>query len=457
MARVLLLNPPGDRTYLRDSYCSKASKAAYLTPPMDLLAISGYLPKRHEMSVLDAMAHRMPTGQALAAAAALAPGFVVSLIGLASLENDLGFLRQLKQGLPQARLAVSGDAGFGDTEGFLRENPFIDAVLMDYSSQAWLKALDADWTGAGDIAFLQDGVFQCRSSRPGREFSIGLPRHELFPYKKYRMPFARRLPYAGVATDFGCPFKCGFCLIGQMPFKLRPVPEVLGELEHLKRLGIKYFSFGDQTFGADRPRTETLLEGIRRKCIGLPWGCFFRADLLDEEYLESLRSAGCELLMIGVESGSQELLDRHHKGLHLEQVRRAFELCRRKGVRTVATFIVGLPGETRQSFEATVGLALDLEPDFASFNLPVAKPLTPLRREAEGQGWLSTKGGDQSQATNIFSGNLAPEKLMEWQTEAVRRFYLRPGYWARRLAGIGSPGELIINLREAWAMLGRGG
>ena len=457
MARVLLLNPPGDRTYLRDSYCSKASKAAYLTPPMDLLAISGYLPKKHQVSVLDAMAHRMPTGQALAAAATLAPDFVVSLIGLASLENDLGFLRRLKQGLPRARLAVSGDAGFGDTEGFLRQNNFVDAVLMDYSSSAWLKVFDDDWEGARDIAFVKDGVFQCHRSQPVREFTVGLPRLELFPYKKYRMPFARRLPYAGVATDFGCPFKCGFCLIGQMPFKLRPVPEVLEELEYLKRLGIQYFSFGDQTFGADRPRTEALLQGMRRKRIGLPWGCFFRADLLDREYMESLRSAGCELLMMGVESGSQELLDRHHKGLRLEQVRQAFDLCRRKGIRTVATFIIGLPGETRHTFEATLALALELDPDFASFNLPVAKPLTPLRGEAEGQGWLANTGGDQSSDPNVVFGGLAPEVLKRWQTEAIRRFYLRPGYWARRMADIRSWDELIINLREAWAMLGRGG
>ncbi len=457
MARVLLLNPPGDRTYLRDSYCSKASKAAYLTPPMDLLAISGYLPNKHEMSVLDAMASRMLPGQALAVAAALAPDFVVSLIGLASLDNDLLFFRQLKGRLPKTRLVVSGDAGFGDTEGLLRENDFIDAVLMDYSSKAWLKALDGDWRGARDIAFLHNGAFQYQPSQPAREYSIGRPRLELFPYKKYRMPFARRLPYAGVATDFGCPFNCGFCLIGQLPFKLRPVPEVLEELEYLKKLGINYFSFGDQTFGADRPRTESLLEGIRQKHIGLPWGCFFRADLLDEEYLESLQSAGCELLMMGVESGSQELLDRHRKGLRLEQVRRAFEMCRRKGVRTLATFIVGLPGETRQSFEATVGLALELEPDFASFNLPVAKPLTPLRREAEAQGWLSTKGGDQSQAANFTAGHLSPEKLREWQAEARRRFYLRPSYLLRRLSGIAYPGELIINLQEAWAMLGRDG
>lgn len=457
MARVLLLNPPGDRTYLRDSYCSKASKAAYLTPPMDLLAISGYLPDKHEMSVLDAMASRMLPGPALAAVAALAPDFVISLIGLASLDNDLNFLSQLKGRLPRARLVVSGDAGFGDTEGLLRGNDFIDAVLMDYSSRAWLKALDDDWRGAGDIAFLQDGAFQCQPSQPVREFSIGRPRLELFPYKKYRMPFARSLPYAGVATDFGCPFKCGFCLIGQMPFKLRPVPEVLEELEYLKKLGIKYFSFGDQTFGADRPRTEFLLDGIRRKRIGLPWGCFFRADLLDDDYLNSLRSAGCELLMMGVESGSQELLDRHRKGLRLDQIREAFGLCRRKGVRTVATFIIGLPGETRQSFEATLGLALELEPDFASFNLPVAKPLTPLRGEAEGQGWLSNRGGDQSSDPNVISGGLAPEVIKQWQAEAIRRFYLRPGYWARRMADIGSPGELIINLREAWAMLGLGG
>jgi radical SAM superfamily enzyme YgiQ (UPF0313 family) len=259
-----------------------------------------------------------------------------------------------------------------------------------------------------------------------------------------------------VATDFGCPFKCDFCLSGQLPHKLRPVTEVLEELEHIKRLGVKYFSFGDQTFGAVRERTEELLEGMDARNIDLPWGCFSRADLLRPEMVSRLKRSGCDLVMIGVESGSQEILDRHHKGLRLEEVRQAFALCRRAGIRTLATFIVGLPGETRETFVRTLSLALELDPDFASFNLPVAKPLTPLRREAAGQGWLSPGGGDQSTGSNIRAGGNSPELMGRWQNEALRRFYLRPGYWARRLSDIRSPAELAINLREAWAMLGRG-
>jgi radical SAM superfamily enzyme YgiQ (UPF0313 family) len=456
MAKVLLLNPPGDRLYLRDSYCSKVSKAAYLTPPIDLLAVSGYLCARHDCLVMDAMAERCSFTTALRRARAADPDLVVSLFGQASFRNDLSFYRSLKQVLPGAQLVVSGDVGFDDPERLLRRENTIDGILMDYTSRRWLPYIDGDRDAARDIAYLSQGKFTCLRSDAVAEFSIGVPRLEAFPYRKYRMPFARRLPYAGVITDFGCPYRCDFCIVGQLPFKLRSIAEVLDELASLKKLGIKYFSFGDQTFGADRQRTEILLQGIRIRNIGLPWGCFFRADLLDEEYLESLMSAGCELLIMGVESGSQDLLDRHHKGLDLAKVRRAFGLCRRKGVRTVATFIIGLPGESRQGFEETVKLALELDPDFASFNLPVAKPLTPLRREAETRGWLTTREGDQSSCSNLAAGGIPPALLREWRSEALRRFYLRPAYWAKRLAGIKSMGELVTNLREAWAMLAKG-
>jgi hypothetical protein len=456
MAKVLLLNPPGDRLYLRDSYCSKVSKAAYLTPPMDLLAISGYLEGGHEIRALDAMAGRLSFQAALERVAEIGPDLIVSLVGQASLANDLGFFARLKAGFPRARLIVSGDAGFDDTEKLLRENRSIDAVLLDYVSRRWLPYMEKAYDKAADIAFLDGGRYRARRSAPAREYSIGLPRHGLFPYRKYRMPFARALPYAGVATDFGCPFKCGFCLTGRLPYKLRPVAEVVGELEYLKKLGIRYFSFGDQTFGADRQRTENLLSAMIGKGLDLPWACFARADLLDEPAVKLMRRAGCDLAMIGVESGDQGLLDRYGKGLTIGRIREAFALCRRLGIRTVATFILGLPGEIRETAERTVRLALELDPDFASFNAAVAKPLTPLAAEARLRGWLRPGPADQSGSSNLATGNAGPEAVEAWVKKAARRFYLRPGYLMRRLMSMSSFTELGINLAEAAALL-RGG
>lgn len=452
MSKVMLLNPPGDRIYLRDSYCSKVSKAAYLTPPIDLLMISGYLGKRHEIVVLDAMADRLSFDSALGKIADSSPDFIVSLFGMASLANDVRFFKLIKQALPSVKLIVSGDAGFDDTQELLSKNHSIDAVLLDYASTGWLPYLQGARPASRDIAYLEGGRYISQRAEATGEYSIGIPRLEMFPYKKYRMPFARKLPYAGVVTDFGCPFKCDFCLIGQLPYKLRPVDEVLDELEHIKDLGVKYFSFGDQTFGVDRKRTEILLEGISKRKIGLPWGCFSRADLLTPEMLGSMKAAGCDLIMIGVESGSQDILDRHHKGIRLEDIKRSFRDCRRMGIRTLATFIIGLPGETRRTFEQTLKLTLDLDSDFASFNLPVAKPRTPLKFMAEKEGWDISRQGDQSIAAGIVSSEVSREMMKQWQTEAIRKFYLRPGYFIKRSLSMRSLTELRINLQEAAGM-----
>jgi radical SAM superfamily enzyme YgiQ (UPF0313 family) len=355
--------------------------------------------------------------------------------------------------MPGIKLMVSGDAGFQDTEKLLREHSCIDAVLLDYSSSEWLGFLDGQRSGLGDIAFIHNGNYNAQHSTPRKEYSIGRPRLELFPYRKYRMPFARRLPYAGVVTDFGCPFKCDFCMIGQLPYKLRPVDEVIGELLYLKELGIRYFSFGDQTFGADRERTTGLLNGIVEKRIGLSWGCFARADLLDEGSLTLMKRAGCDLVMIGVESGDQVMLDNYHKGTTLENIRRAFALCKKHDIRTVATFILGLPGETEQSAHRTMDFALELDPDFASFNVPAAKPLTPLAEMAGRSGWLRPGETDQSGSANVLADGITAGQVELWQKEAVRRFYLRPGYLFKRLKSITTLTELGINLAEAVSLL----
>lgn len=453
MSKILLLNPPGDRLYLRDSYCSKVSKAAYLTPPIDLLVISGLLQGSHQLFALDAMAQNLSAGQTLGRIRDIRPDHIISLFGQASLKNDLNFLSQAKSELPSAKLLVSGDAGFDDTETLLRQEPYIDAVLLDYSSPEWLGFLEGRISGLYDIAFIDGGRYCALRSHGKSEYSIGLPRHDLFPYKKYRMPFAKKLPYAGVVTDFGCPFKCDFCIIGQMPYKLRPVPEVIEELLYLKKMGIRYFSFGDQTFGAVRDRTEKLLSEMITKRIKLPWGCFARADLVTEDILKLMKQAGCELLMMGVESGDQGMLDRYHKGTTLEIIRRAFALCKKHGIRTVATFIIGLPGETGDTVQKTIDLALELDPDFASFNVPVAKPLTPLAGEAKARGWLKEGGQDQSSSANILAGGATGLGIEEWRRKAVNRFYLRPGYIFKRLKGITGLTELKINLAEAAALL----
>lgn len=449
MVKVMLLNPPGDRIYLRDSYCSKVSKAAYLTPPIDLLAISGYLDSKHQILVLDAMADRLSFDSALGKISEIKPDIVVSLFGLASFANDAGFFMLIKQALPSVKLIVSGDAGFEDTEELLRENPSIDAVLLDYASTGWLPYLEDDRPASRDIAYLEGGRYISQRAETTGEYSIGIPRLELFPYKKYRMPFARKLPYAGVVSDFGCPFKCDFCLIGQLPYKLRPVEEVLDELEYIKELGVKYFSFGDQTFVVDLKRTELLLEGMNKRKVDLAWGCFSRADLLTTELLGSMKAAGCDLIMIGVESGSQEILDRHHKGITIDIIKQAFRDCHREGIRTLATFIIGLPGETRQTFQQTLTLALEIDSDFASFNLPVAKPLTPLKSRAQKEGWAISDQGDQSTEAGIVSSEISREMLKQWQTEAIRKFYLRPGYFIKRVLSLSSLTELRINLQEA--------
>jgi radical SAM superfamily enzyme YgiQ (UPF0313 family) len=452
MAKVLLLNPPGDKLYLRDSYCGKISKAAYLTPPIDLIVISGYIYSRHQVSVLDAMAERLSNDEALKRIGDLNPDFIISLFGSASFFNDTRFFKLAKEANPGAKLIVSGDAGFDETEKLLRGNPQIDAVLLDYSSRAWLAYIEGDSLNARDIAFLDQGKYVSDRNEKNNEYSIGVPHLEMFPYKKYRMPFARNLPYAGIVTDFGCPFKCDFCLIGQMPYKLRPVAEVMDELRHFKQMGIRYFSFGDQTFGVDDKRTEELLRGMISEGLNIPWGCFTRADLVTEERLSLMCDAGCDMLMIGVESGDQTILDRHHKGVNLNDIRQAFALCKKYGIRTLATFIIGLPGENRETFEQTLTLAFELDPDYVSFNLPVGKPMTPLKENASRQGWLLSNKGDQSTDAGIASDQTTPEILTRWQAEAVRKFYLRPSYLMKRLSAIESFAEFRINLQEAAAL-----
>jgi len=147
-----------------------------------------------------------------------------------------------------------------------------------------------------------------------------------------------------------------------------------------------------------------------------------------------------------VESGTQAILDRYEKGITLEQIRNAFAWAHETNISTLATFVLGLPGETRADLQSTLDLALAIEPTFCSFNVASPRMGTDLRRQMLADGLIQDEEGavlDSSRSQPAFStGQLAASDLQRFRQMAIRRFYLRPSYLVQRLRRISSLVEL---------------
>ena len=451
MSRILLLNPPGTKTYIRDYYCSKVSKSNYLFQPIDLVMLSGLLYKAHELEVVDAIADRLAPEACLARIASFGPDVVIALVASVSQDEDLEFLARIAQ--PGIRLLVSGDVCRENPAVWLAEHTIIEAVIVDFTSEAVLDYLDGNPFGAGIVG--REAGYASTGAAPPREFSL-LPRHELFTSKRYRFPFVRNSNFATILTDYGCPFPCTFCVMSVLAYRFRPVANVIDELLHLKRLGRRELFFMDQTFGARREHALELCRRMSARKLDFGWVCFSRVDVVDEELIVEMKRAGCHTIIFGVESASEEILKKYRKGYTRKQIEDAFRLASAHGIRTVGTFILGLPEETEETALETVAFLKELSCDFISFNVAVPRHGTLFRRDAIAEGLVPPELTVMDQAGSTVampSRHLSRERIHQLRAQAVRGFYLRPAYLWRRLCGIRTMYELREQLYEGIVLL----
>jgi radical SAM superfamily enzyme YgiQ (UPF0313 family) len=458
--RVLLLNPPSPELVIRDYYCSKTTKSNYIFEPVDLLMQSGRLAERYDVKLVDAVVDRMSPEAALAVIESYRPDAILFLSGAISWTYDFPFLETVKKKLgPQTLLIGTGDIFQEDAVRWLEEFPFIDAVIRDFANEDVVNFLAGREQELENIVFRDGSSIAVVEHKRARRtyFDIPMPRRELFSNPRYRFSFTRRRPFATVLTDFGCPYPCSFCIMSTLGSKFRSVESVMAELRMLKSQGVRDIFFIDQTWGIEKKRNLELCRRMVEEKLDFGWVTYSRVDCVDEEVLRAWREAGCHTLIFGVEFASEEMLKLYKKGYKPKQIEQGLALTQRMGIRTVGTFILGLPEDTAETTELTIRLACELPLDFASFNVAVPRHGTPLRKEAKLQGLIGDlRVMDQAGLQVAMpTQHLSREEVMRLKRKAIYRFYLRPSYLWRRLTTVGSLEELVAHLREGAALLSR--
>jgi hopanoid biosynthesis associated radical SAM protein HpnJ len=242
-------------------------------------------------------------------------------------------------------------------------------------------------------------------------------------------------PYVSLYTGRGCPAQCTFCLwpqtIGGHKYRVRSAANVVQEMAYLKKLfpQVKEFFFDDDTFTANLPRAREISRQLAP--LGLIWSCNSRANL-DYDTIRQLKDGGLRLLLVGYESGNEQILKNIKKGVSTEEMRRFTAACHQAGVAIHGTFVLGLPVETRETIEESIRFAQDLDVFSIQVSLAAPYPGTELFEQAKLNGWfvkqdktdLVEKDGLQ-QSTLAYPG-ASKEEIFAAVERFYHRYYLRP-------------------------------
>jgi len=344
-------------------------------------------------------------------------------VGLGAFHSDyptiMSLGRVVKWASPETTLVVGNVHPTLDPQDFIYpESPFDVAVLGEGEEVCWDLLLESDWEKIRGVAFLKDG--QLYKTLP-REFidlsELSLPAYDLIDMDYYLRPqkLIIRRAYASMVCVFagrGCPYHCDFCAANSVwkankgkYARLRPVADVMTELTVLReKYKVDFVYLFDDMFGMSEKWMKEWFEQKAdwdRMFGPLPYACQTRADVASEEMIQGLKETGCIQVDIGVESGSQFLLDVVSKGITLDQVRRVFGWCRKYKIRSFATMLLNLPYEAEGDLEATYRFLKEIRPSAGVIfsvttpypgtkiytgtegrkKLPDLKPITPLKKE----------------------------------------------------------------------------
>ncbi len=275
--------------------------------------------------------------------------------------------------------------------------------------------------------------------------TLPMPAYDLLKFDRYVPPpssLHSRQPGIGIMTTRGCPFKCTFCAkIAGSKLRLTPVPMVIEQLIYLKdRFNIKQFHFYDDTISCNRKYIIDLCQTIIDKKLNIHWSCFARVDTVDHEVLSIMKKAGCFIIMYGVESLDEDILQSFNKGITVPQIKAALNATRSVGIESRISLIIGNPKDTRETLQKTKKETLKLKTDFLQVFIAIPMPGSQFYIEAKAENRvLSENWEDFNLSKVLYKHPLFSEKeLFKIQRQFYLSFYLRFSIIFRYLLKINS-------------------
>ncbi|MBM3598813.1 MAG: hopanoid biosynthesis associated radical SAM protein HpnJ [Alphaproteobacteria bacterium] len=358
-----------------------------------------------------------------------------------SFASDVKVAEAFKAQNPQLKIGFIGAKVAVDAAGSLAAAPVLDFVARNEFDFTIKEVADGrPWSEIDGLSYRDaNGNIVHNRDRANLENMDALPyvtdvyQRDL-TIENYFIGYLKH-PYISLYTGRGCKSRCTFCLwpqtVGGHRYRTRSVAHVVEEIRRAKEMfpQVREFFFDDDTFTDDLPRAEAIARELGK--LGVTWSCNAKANV-PRKTLEVLKANGLRLLLVGYESGNQQILHNIKKGMLVDVARRFTRDCHDLGITIHGTFILGLPGETRETIEETIKFAIDIDPHTVQVSLAAPYPGTFLHRQAVENGWLDARNAELVddhgvQIAPLHYPHLSHEEIFGAVETFYKRFYFRTG------------------------------
>jgi len=458
MAKILFFNPPSRKNaYLSTNV--RVGAPSY--PSLTLATLAGNLTAEHNVRIIDLELSAGLNQSLFDEIQDFRPDMIASSANTPAYFTVKSLMSEIKEKYPHIKTIVGGVHATALPEEVKGERCF-DIVVIGEGDRVIPEILASSVRDVPGIIYT-DPRSGKKVSNPERDLisdinKLPYPAWQLFKLKKYENSrlSSRKNPVGLIETSRGCAFQCNYCnkLTFGSKYRTKDPGRVVDEMEYMLKSGFKEIHIADDSFTQDIGRAKEVCAEIIKRKLKFPWSLFngVRADMVDLEFFQLAKRAGCWQAGFGLETGDQNVLNRINKKITLSQTENAVKLAKLAGIDTFGFFVFALAGETQESMKRTMEFAKKLPLDTAKFDICIPYPGTPYYKELEKAGKI--RSYDWSKYVCHQTGEpLFDHQNLSWPTiatyykKAFREFYLRPAYIARRVMRSLKMGDIMYDIR----------
>lgn len=414
-------------------------------PPVDMMSLSAIAKKYgYETKFKDYSLKNETVFDFIRDLRVYKPDFLVMNIASTTLEKDLSAIVQARDLLDDTVVIVKGAIFNFNSYSIMQQYPEIDIALRGDIEPAFEEIIQ--YINLKEINGITYHVENKIISTPDRETENNLdfmPKldRELIDNNFYIRPDTRK-PQTIIRVSKGCPNHCFFCLATPLNGKITRYKSqelIIDEIkECVEKYNIKDFIFWSDIFNLDNSWVQKLCRLIIDSNLNINFSTNTRVDTVDYETLCLMKKAGCGLVSMGIESGSQEILDKMGKKITIKQIREAVETINKANIQIYAYYVIGLPWETKKTIAETQKLANELNTQYASFYTATALYGTRFYDYV-----LKNRLGEISYEKpyilpSVRSYELTSQEIYEYNKKLNKYYYLRPKYILKMVKEVNS-------------------